>query len=260
MCMPTSTDFDSLAPLAAHLRALHRPGAPLVLVNVWDVASAREVAAAGAAALGTSSAAIAASLGLPDDNTSDPETVFSAIRRIAAGAAVPVTADLERGYGLDGAALVDGLLAAGAVGCNVEDSHHRQPGELIDADTQAEYLSGVREAARRRGVHIVLNARIDVLLHQPDADPASLLDQVLRRARLYLEAGADCVYPIRLVAPALVERLATELGAPVNANLGLTTTVRDMATAGASRISIGPMAHRQVLADLHRRAHDLLSR
>ena len=114
--MPTTTDLDSLAPLAAHLRALHRPGDPLVLVNVWDVASAREVAAAGAAALGTSSAAIAASLVLPDDNTSDPETVFSAIRRIAAGAAVPVTADLERGYGLDGAALVDGLLAAGAVG------------------------------------------------------------------------------------------------------------------------------------------------
>jgi 2-methylisocitrate lyase-like PEP mutase family enzyme len=237
------------------LRALHVAGDPLVLVNVWDVASAREVEGAGAKALATSSAAIAASLGLADDDTSDPDTVFAAIGRIAAATTLPVTADVEGGYRLDGPALVERLHAAGAVGCNVEDSDHRRPGELIDAATQAERLAGIRVA----GPDVVLNARIDVLFHQPDADPASLLDEVIRRARLYRDAGADCVYPIRLANPALVERLVAALGTPVNANLGPTTTVAELAEAGAARISIGPMAHRHAMAALATHARELLA-
>jgi len=240
------------------LRALHVPGDPLVLVNAWDVASAREVEAAGAAAVATSSAAIAASLGLPDDNSSDPDTVFAAIGRIAAATSLPVTADVEGGYGLDGMTLVERLLAAGAAGCNIEDSDHRRPGSLVDPEAQAERLAGIRSAARHRGVDVVLNARIDVLFHRPDDDPAALLDEVLARARLYVEAGADCVYPIRLATPALVERLVAELGAPVNANLGPATTVKDLAAAGASRISIGPMAHRQAMSALATHARTLL--
>jgi 2-methylisocitrate lyase-like PEP mutase family enzyme len=222
----------------------------LVLVNVWDAASAREVEAAGAAALATSSAAIAAMLGEPDNNSMAPDLVFEAVRRIAAGAEVPVTADLEAGYGLEASELVERLLAAGGSGCNLEDSDHSRPGQLVEAEANAERLSAVRAAA---GGDVVLNARIDTLLYGGD------LDEVIRRARLYVEAGADCVYPIRLTEPDDVRKVVEAVGAPVNANLGPSTTVADVAAAGASRVSIGPMAYRLGLADLGRRAKGLLT-
>jgi 2-methylisocitrate lyase-like PEP mutase family enzyme len=249
-------DLDKLSELAEHLRALHQVGNPLVLVNAWDAASARQVEGAGAAAIGTTSAAVAASLGVPDDNTMGP-LAFDAVRRIAAHASVPVTADLEGGYDMSGRELVDGLLGAGAVGCNVEDSDHRTPGTLRDAEGHAARLSEIRSAASSRGVDIVLNARIDTVIHDVDGDLAAVFDETERRARLYLEAGADCVYPIRLTDLGLIARLTEELAAPVNANLGPSVTVQDVTAAGVSRLSIGPMAHVRAMADLGRRAERL---
>lgn len=254
--MNTLLDADVLTARAEQLRSLHRVGDPLVLVNVWDAASARRVEAAGARALATSSAAIAASLGVPDDNTMDPALAFQAVRRVAADAVVPVTADLEGGYRLSADDLVAGLLAAGAVGCNLEDSDHARPGHLLDAEAAADRLAGVRSAAQRAGVGIVLNARIDTFIHISDA--AAAVDETLRRARLYLEAGADCVYPIRVADAALATTLARELTGALNTNLGPSTTVAELAAAGVSRISLGPTAHGLAMAELGRRAEELL--
>jgi 2-methylisocitrate lyase-like PEP mutase family enzyme len=239
---------------ADHLRSLHRRGNPLVLVNAWDAASAQRVVAEGARAVATSSAAVAASLGLTDEPTAPVDPFFDAIGRIAGAVDVPVTADLLDGYGLDPTELADRLLTAGAVGCNLEDSDHTRPGALLRPDDVAQRLAAVRSAAARKGVDIVINARIDSYLHHgPDATP-----DVIARARAYLEAGADCVYPLRLTDPLVVKELVDQLDAPVNANVAGSVTVADLAAAGAARISIGPMAFYAALAALDKIATDML--
>ena len=251
------TPRDQTADLTAaadRLRSLHRRGDPLVLVNAWDVASAQRVAAAGATAVATSSAAMAAALGVPDDRSTPIDLMLAAIARIAAAVDVPVTADLLDGYGLDAIALVDRLLAAGAVGCNLEDSDHHRPGALIDADEAAARISAVRSAAARAGVDIVINARIDSYLHGgPDATP-----DVVARGRRYLDAGADCVYPVRLSEPRVARAIAEQLDAHINANVAGTTTVADLAASGVSRISIGPMAFHAALDKVGQIATELL--
>ncbi len=226
------TDRSTLAARARLLLDQHRAGDPLVLVNVWDVASAAVVEQAGARAIATSSAAIAACLGELDGERMDVGLVFDMIRRIAASTSLPVTADVEGGYGLDAGDLVERLLEAGAVGCNVEDSDHTSPGRLRDTDAVAADLAAIRSAAGRAGVDIVLNARVDTILHGGTAP--DVIDETLARARAYLAAGADCVYPIRLTDPQLVARLVAELPGPLNTNLAPGASVADLARAGAA--------------------------
>ncbi|WP_116996799.1 isocitrate lyase/PEP mutase family protein [Desertimonas flava] len=250
---------EPLVAAADHLRSLHVAGDPLVLVNVWDVASAVEVHAAGAAAIGTSSAAIAAVFGEPDTNSMPICLAFGAIKRIAGSVPVPVTADVEGGYGLDGSELVGALLAAGAVGCNLEDSDHDRPGTLLDVDVAAGRLAAVRRAADEYGVPIVINARIDAYLHAGAARDAATAE-IIRRGHAYLEAGADCLYPIGLTDPVRAGQLVEALGAPINGNVAGTGTIADMTAAGVSRVSFGPRFQRQALADLRERAGRILSR
>ena len=243
MILTSHDRTTDLAAVADRLRSLHRRGNPLLLVNAWDVASAERVAAAGASAVATSSAAVVAALGVPDDRSTPVELMLDAIARIAAAVDVPVSADLLDGYGLDGAELVDRLLAAGAVGCNLEDSDHEHPGALVEADAAADRISAVRAAATRAGVDIVINARIDAYLHAgPDATP-----DVVARGRRYLDAGADCVYPVRLSEPRVARDVVEQLDAPVNANVAGGTTVAALAASGVSRISIGPLAFHAAL-------------
>jgi 2-methylisocitrate lyase-like PEP mutase family enzyme len=240
--------LNGLASGADRLRAMHRRGEPLVLVNAWDVASAQRVVAAGGRAIATSSAAVAASLGLPDDPTAPVDTMLEAVGRIAAAVDVPVTADLLDGYGLGSDELVERLLGAGAVGCNIEDSDHASPGRLIDPDQAAGRIAALRAAATSAGVEVVINARIDTYLYNPDATA-----DVVERGRRYIEAGADCVYPIRLTDPVVARQIVEQLDAPVNANLGgnlAAADIADLAAAGVSRISIGPMAFRSALATI----------
>jgi 2-methylisocitrate lyase-like PEP mutase family enzyme len=170
---------------------------------------------------------------------------------------VPVTADLEGGYGLAADDLVDALLDAGAVGCNLEDTDHAAGDGLLDAELHATYLAGVRAAADRRGIGIVLNARIDAIIQHPKRDPAAALDEVLRRARLYLDAGADCVYPIRLADAALVAQVVQQLDRPVNVNPS--APLAALAEAGAARISLGGGVHNWMIGELERRARRLLA-
>lgn len=229
--------MSELNDAAKLLRSLHVPGRPLILVNAWDVASADRVVTAGGRAVGTSSAAIAAALGLPDGPDTPLDPLFEVISRISRAVPVPVTADILDGYGRAATELVDRLLAAGAVGCNLEDSDHRTPGTLADPSLVADRIAAVRAAATSAGVDLVINARIDAYLHHgPGATP-----EVIQRARRYLAAGADCVYPLRLTAPDTIRELATTLTAPINANLTPPfTDTTFAAAAGAARISLGP--------------------
>jgi 2-methylisocitrate lyase-like PEP mutase family enzyme len=251
--MRQSTALDSAA---RRLRELHQIGRPLLLVNVWDAAGARAVLAAGSPAIATSSVAMASARGGSDDNR-DREAAFAQLRQITAAVDVPVTADLEGGYGLAPGDLVDALLDAGAVGCNLEDTDHAAGDGLLDAQMHATYLAGIRAAADHRGVGIVLNARIDAIIRHPKRDPAAVLDEVLRRARLYLDAGADCVYPISLRDPTLVAQVVKELDRPVNVNPS--EPLAALADAGAARISLGGGVHNWMMGELERRARRLLA-
>ncbi|WBB92523.1 isocitrate lyase/phosphoenolpyruvate mutase family protein [Verrucosispora sp. WMMC514] len=229
---------DSTAARAVALRALHRPGDPLVLPNAWDAGSARAVVAAGFPAVATSSAAVAESLGYGDGERTPPGEMFAAVTRIARAVAVPVTADLERGYGLRPDELVARLLDAGAVGLNLEDSDPRT-GVMVDAEEQADLLAGVRAAAEDAGVAVVVNARTDVFL-RPGAEPADRLAEAVRRARRYLAAGADCVYPILLADPTQLRDVVQAVAAPVNVLARPDGPGRTaLAALGVARISYG---------------------
>ena len=246
-----------LAPKADRLRALHVIGQPLVLANAWDVESARTVEAVGAAAIATSSAAMAAAVGDPDDNTS-PWGLFELVKRISAGTELPVTVDAEGGFGLTGDELVGSLLDAGAVGCNLEDTD-RETGGLLAADVQAEMLAGVREASERFGVHLVINARIDTFVRPGDLDDDAKVADVVDRAKAYLAAGVDCVYPITTIDPAVARKLVDAIGAPVNVNGSPGVSIADLASAGAARVSVGAAPYRRMIADLRGRAEALFA-
>jgi 2-methylisocitrate lyase-like PEP mutase family enzyme len=186
----------ALAERADALRRLHTRGRPLVLPNAWDVASARLVVKAGFPVVATSSGAIAATLGNEDNDSMPVDETFGVIARIARSVPVPVTADVEAGYRLSPEDMVGRLLDAGAVGCNLEDTDHHGGTGLVDAGENAERLRAGRRAATEAGADIVLNARIHVL--RREGERRELFEEAVRRAELNLEAGADCVFPIRL--------------------------------------------------------------
>ncbi|MEV5741072.1 isocitrate lyase/phosphoenolpyruvate mutase family protein [Microbispora rosea] len=232
---------------AAALRALHVPGDPVVLPNAWDAASARAVEAAGFSAVATGSAAVAAVLGYEDGHDTPADEMFAAVARISRAVAVPVTADVERGYGLEPAELVERLAAAGAVGCNLEDSDPAT-GALIDPGEQADFLAAVRAAAAEAGTGLVINARVDTFIHG-SGTPGERLAEALDRGGRYLAAGADCVYPIFAGDPEVIGALAKEMGGPFNVLFrpGV-PAIRDLAALGVARVSFGPGIHRAAQA------------
>ncbi|WP_225811824.1 isocitrate lyase/PEP mutase family protein [Streptomyces spinosus] len=223
---------------AERFRALHReraPGDPLVLPGPWDAASARVLEAAGFPALATPSAAIAASLGYADGATPADE-MFAAVARITRAVDVPVSADVEAGYGLGARELVERLLEAGAVGCNLEDS---EGGVLKDPHEHAGYLAEVREAAAGR---LFVNARVDTFVHG-DGD----VGRAVERAASYVAAGADCVYPI-LAPVAVLPLLRAGIPGPLNVLAGPDgdgPAPAVLGGLGATRITFGPALQRR---------------
>ncbi|QOV42515.1 isocitrate lyase/PEP mutase family protein [Streptomyces chromofuscus] len=191
---------------AETFRALHRrpdPADPLVLPGPWDAASARAFVDAGFPALATPSAGVAASLGYEDGQT-PPDEMFAAVTRIVRAVDVPVSADVEDGYGLAPRELVERLLETGAVGCNLEDS---SGGVLKDPYAHAEWLAEVRAAA---GDRLFLNARVDTFVRGVE-EP----ERAIERAALYVAAGADCVYPIA-APPDVLPLLRAGIEGPIN--------------------------------------------
>ena len=234
-------------------RALHRgrlPGDPLVLPGPWDAVSARVCAEAGFPALATPSAGVAASLGHEDGST-PAEEMFAAVTRIVRAVDVPVSADVEGGYGLAPKELVERLLETGAVGCNLEDSHQ---GVLKDPREHADWLAEVRAAA---GDQLFVNARVDTFI-RGEADP----DRAIERATLYVAAGADCVYPIGAPADVL-PLLRSGIRGPVNVHGtldGKGPSPTELGELGATRVTFGPglqrwaaLALRGMADELHRR-------
>ena len=231
------------------LRSLHQRR-PLVLPNAWDAASARVFVDAGFPAIATSSAAVAVALGYEDHERAPVDEVLAATARITRAVDVPVTADFESGFGLDPATIVDRLLDAGAVGCNLEDTDHAT-GEQRPVEVQAERLGAVAEAAAGR---LVLNARVDTYLRgRPDDEVA------IARARAYLAAGADCVYPIGHLDEATVGRLTANIDGAVNILAWKDgPPVARLGELGVARVTFGGGLFREVQEGLAARAQELL--
>lgn len=181
---------------AEAFRSLHYGGKVLLLPNVWDVASARTVEEAGFGAIATTSAGVAFSLGYPDGQKIPREEMLVAVARIARAVRVPVTADVESGYGnsaKDAERTALAVINAGAVGMNFEDAPGDAGNPLAELSAQIEKILAVREAAASRGIPLVLNARTDVYLLQV-GEPAGRYDETVRRLSAYRDAGADCVF------------------------------------------------------------------
>jgi 2-methylisocitrate lyase-like PEP mutase family enzyme len=209
------------------------------------------VVAAGFPAVATTSGGVAAVLGYEDHEHAPGDEMLAAAARISAAVDVPVTVDAEAGYGMDPAALVAALRDAGAAGCNLEDTNHAA-GELREPESQATWLRAVREAASALGYGLVINARIDVflsaLLAGSDAPQRELLPDALRRARAYLDGGADCVFPIALwETDALREFIA---GAPGPVNILKTPrapSLEQLAELGVARVSYGSLLQHEAM-------------
>jgi len=237
---------SAAASTASALRAMHAGPRPLVLPNVWDPVSARAFAEAGFGALATSSSAVAATLGYSDGETPAAE-MLAVVAKIASSVSVPVTADVETGYGLAPAELVARLIEAGVAGCNLEDSD-REAGLLFEPERQADFVKAVRAEA---GPDLVINARVDVYVRQRAGDIATddparrqaVTDDAVGRANRYLAAGADCAYPILAPAADLAE-LVQRIHGPVNAMFrpgGL--SLAELAGLGVARITFGGGLH-----------------
>lgn len=235
-----------MASKAELFRSLHHGGTPLILPNAWDPVSARIVAEAGFRAVATSSGAVARVLGYDDGQLTPPAEMFTAVARIARAVGVPVTADMEAGYGLPPKEFAERLLDTGAVGCNLEDS---VDGELTDPAQQADYLAEVRATA---GADLVVNARIDNFVLENSGGSGADVADVIRRGREYRRAGADCTYPILAPLDVLPE-LAAGIGGPINAHAAPAgPTPVELAAAGATRISYGTSLHNQLMDSLRR--------
>jgi 2-methylisocitrate lyase-like PEP mutase family enzyme len=254
-----TTTNGSTIGLAHHcelLRSLHRPGDPLVLPNAWDAATARAVVAAGFPVVATTSGGVAASLGYEDHEQAPADEMLAAAARISRSVDVPVTVDAEAGYGMAPAELVGALQRLGVAGCNLEDTDH-STGRLRDPEQQAGWLRAVREAASAADYGLVINARIDTFLaailagsdqgREPQTQ-LELVPEALRRARAYLDAGADCVFPIALWQHDALAAFMAQAPGPVNVLAHpQAPSPAELAELGVARVSYGSLLHRDAM-------------
>ena len=235
------------------LRSLHRPGAPLLLPNAWDVATARAVVAAGFPVVATTSGGVAAALGHEDHERAPADEMLAAAARIARGVEVPVTVDAEAGYGMEPAELVAALRSAGAAGCNLEDTDYAA-GRPPRSRSARGVAQGGSPGASDDGYGLVINARIDVFLGPllAGAGPGTqeeLVPEALRRANAYVEAGVDCVYPIVLWETDALRRFMSEVRGPVNVvRLPPAPSVAELAALGVARVSWGHFLYHDAMA------------
>jgi 2-methylisocitrate lyase-like PEP mutase family enzyme len=201
----------------------------------------------------TTSGGVAATLGYEDHEGAPADEMLAAAARIIRGVEVPVTVDAEAGYGMEPDELVAALRGAGAAGCNLEDTDHAA-GSLRDPDWHAEWLGAVRQAASADGYPLVINARVDVFLGPvlAGAGPGTqekLVPEALVRANAYLEAGADCVFPIVLWETDALRRFMSDVRGSVNVvRLPQSPSLAELAGLGAVRVSWGPLLYREAMA------------
>ena len=240
---------------------LHTAGRLLVLPNAWDAGSARIFEQAGFQALGTTSAGVALSLGYPDGERVSRADMLEVVRRIASAVAIPITADLEAGYGPtvnDAVETAKGAIAAGAVGMNFEDS--TSDDRLVNVSEQVERIRAVKKVAEAEGIAFVLNARTDVFLLQI-GEPAGRFDETVRRANAYREAGADCLFVPGVADAETIGRLGRAIKGPLNVLAGRgTPPTAELERLGVARVSIGGGPMRAALTLTLRIAQELRER
>src|SRR5882724_3025203 len=251
---------DKQKQKAEAFRAMHRGQRILLLPNAWDVASALVIEEAGFGAIATTSAGIAFTLGYPDGQRISRNEMLQAVSRIAAAIKVPVTADVEAGYGArpeDAAQTALAVVESGAVGMNFEDASGDANQPLVDLPLQLEKITAINESKRKTGVPIVLNARTDVYLLQ--VGPAEKrYDQALRRLAAFRDAGADCLFLPGLRDAAAIGRLVKDLNFPLNILAGPgAPSVPELQQLGVARVSLGSSAMRAILGLLGRISDEL---
>jgi 2-methylisocitrate lyase-like PEP mutase family enzyme len=250
-----------MSTLADAFFALHRRGSPFIIPNAWDPASALVYERAGFGAVATSSAASAWTLGYADGERVDTDELFASFARIVRVSRVPVSADIEAGFGISIEAAVrstERALEAGVVGINLED-YDPQTNDVIPLEAHAARIAAVKARATALGVKLFVNARTDVLLHELGPEE-SRLDRTIDRLRAYVAAGADGVFAPGTDEAAEIERIATAVDAPLNVLAGPDTpSLADLARLGVARVSIGSMGMRRTLgalADAAKELHD----
>jgi 2-methylisocitrate lyase-like PEP mutase family enzyme len=253
--------MTSRADLAAAFRRLHsaQNSDILVLPNAWDALSARVIEQAGARAIATTSAGVSWALGRQDGQAVTRADMIAVVRRIAEAVRVPVTADIESGYGSgspeDVGETVRGVVEVGAVGINLEDAPGRGGESLMRPEEHAARIAAARAAG---GPELFINARVDVYLKEIGAG-SGRFDETIRRARAYTAAGADGVFVPAVVDASTIARLVEAIGAPVNimASYGA-PSVAELADLGVARVSVGPAITRAAMATIRTAARELL--
>jgi 2-methylisocitrate lyase-like PEP mutase family enzyme len=248
------------ADRATVLLKLHQPGNPVILPTVWDAWSARLAVDAGFVALTVGSHPVADSIGKPDGEGMSFDDLLRRVAQITAVVDVPVSVDIESGYALPASRLIDGLLRAGAVGLNIEDTVHSEGKRLRSAGEHAELVGALRAAADDAGVHVVINARTDLFLRKEAGLEGGASDRIapaVARLKQAAAAGADVLYPVGRHEPETLRRLTTELPLPVNAiALPDQDDPASFGPLGVGRISFGPYLQ----AALGVRANEILAR
>ena len=246
---------------AEELRRLHSGARVLVLPNAWDVASARVLEELGYPAIATTSAGVAFALGYPDGQRLSRDEMLAVVARIARAVRVPVTADMEAGYGItpkDMAETAKAIVAAGAVGLNLEDVTGDTESSQVDTVLQVEKIRAIREASASLGVSLVINARTDVYL-MPIGPEAMRFERTVERLRAYRAAGADCVFAPGVKERELIEKLVKAVAAPLNI---LVTpgcpSIPELQKIGVARASVGSGVMRSTLGLVRRIGKELL--
>jgi 2-methylisocitrate lyase-like PEP mutase family enzyme len=249
---------------AEAFRALHVRGTPLVLFNAWDPGSARAVTAAGASAIATGSWSVAEANGYSDGEHIPLALVIDNLTRIVGATALPVSVDLESGYGKSAAEVgqtIARAIEAGAIGCNLEDSFP-QNGKLREVTEQTQRIRQARAVSDAAGIRYFINARTDVFFQKPPAQhDDSMLREAMERGRTYADAGADGLFAPGLIDRGLIARLAAASPLPLNVLVEENSPSLDLlAEAGVARISHGPGPYLEAMKLLEERARAAMAR
>jgi 2-methylisocitrate lyase-like PEP mutase family enzyme len=240
---------------AERFRKLHGGPNILALPNAWDVASARILEEARYPAIATSSAGIAFSLGYPDGQRVSRDQMLEVVGRIAHAVRVPVTADMEAGYGTtvkDMEETTKAVIAAGAIGMNLEDVTGEDESLQVDTVQQVEKIRAIRAISSSHGVPLVLNARTDIYL-MPIGEAATRLDRTVERLRAYRQAGADCVFAPGVRDRDTIAELLKAIAAPLNILISPTCpSLAELEEMGVARVSAGSAVMRAALGLVRR--------
>ena len=235
---------------AENFLLLHKQDKLLVLPNIWNPIGARILEAKGFPAAATASAAISSSLGYKDGEKIKLSTHLDIIERIVKSVDIPVTADIESGYASDIKSLresINKVIDTGVAGINIEDSVEEE-GSIRNTEEQCERIKTVRDVSEERGLHLVINARIDCFLSGNDKPATEVIAQVIKRAGEYLNADADLVYPVGVLKLETITTLRKEISSPINI-LGSNKTIplKTMQDIGINRVTFGPFLFRSAL-------------